>query len=137
MACRLPGGIDSPQRLWEALLRGEDFVGEIPADRLGADHLVDAAPLRSRLGGNSLNATNGHGGLKGLTGVVVVTAPPDRESEESFTRRGREYLACLADLARELAELPGEPPRLYLVTRHAASVRVGDLATSSKLGCAT
>jgi mycolipanoate synthase len=33
MACRLPGGIDSPQRLWEALLGGDDFVGEIPADR--------------------------------------------------------------------------------------------------------
>ena len=27
MACRLPGGVDSPQRLWEALLRGDDFVG--------------------------------------------------------------------------------------------------------------
>lgn len=37
LACRLPGEIDSPQRLWDALLRGTDLVGEIPADRWDAD----------------------------------------------------------------------------------------------------
>ena len=26
MACRLPGGINSPDLLWEALLRGDDLV---------------------------------------------------------------------------------------------------------------
>ena len=44
MACRLPGGIDSPQRLWEALLRGDDFVDEIPADRWDADVYYDPEP---------------------------------------------------------------------------------------------
>ncbi|OFJ53144.1 sulfolipid-1 biosynthesis phthioceranic/hydroxyphthioceranic acid synthase [Mycolicibacterium grossiae] len=44
MACRLPGGIDSPQELWEALLRGEDFVGEIPSDRWDADVYYDPEP---------------------------------------------------------------------------------------------
>lgn len=44
MACRLPGGIDSPQGLWEALLRGDDFVGEIPADRWDADRYYDPEP---------------------------------------------------------------------------------------------
>ncbi|MCK0174001.1 type I polyketide synthase [Mycolicibacterium sp. F2034L] len=33
MACRLPGGIDSPERLWAALLRGANLVTEAPADR--------------------------------------------------------------------------------------------------------
>ena len=28
MGCRLPGGIDSPERLWEALLRGDDLITE-------------------------------------------------------------------------------------------------------------
>lgn len=37
MACRLPGGIDSPEQLWEALLRGDDLVTEIPPDRWDAD----------------------------------------------------------------------------------------------------
>ena len=41
MACRLPGGIDSPQKLWEALLNGEDFVTEIPKDRWDGDEMYD------------------------------------------------------------------------------------------------
>ena len=44
MACRLPGGIDSPEQLWEALLRGDDFVTEIPADRWDADEYYDPEP---------------------------------------------------------------------------------------------
>ena len=44
MACRLPGGIDSPEQLWEALLRGEDLVTEMPADRWDADEYYDPEP---------------------------------------------------------------------------------------------
>ena len=40
-ACRLPGGIDSPERLWEALLAGDDLVTEVPADRWDADEYYD------------------------------------------------------------------------------------------------
>lgn len=41
MACRLPGGIDSPDRLWQALLDGQDLVTEIPSDRWDADEYYD------------------------------------------------------------------------------------------------
>jgi polyketide synthase 5 len=44
MGCRLPGGIDSPQRLWEALLRGDDLVTEVPPDRWDADEYYDPEP---------------------------------------------------------------------------------------------
>ncbi|OBB45793.1 type I polyketide synthase [Mycobacterium sp. 852002-51961_SCH5331710] len=44
MACRLPAGIDSPQRLWEALVGGEDLVTEIPSDRWDADEYYDPEP---------------------------------------------------------------------------------------------
>jgi acyl transferase domain-containing protein/acyl carrier protein len=44
MACRLPGGIDSPEQLWEALLRGDDLVTEIPEDRWDADEYYDPEP---------------------------------------------------------------------------------------------
>lgn len=38
------GGIDSPDRLWEALLRGDDLVTEIPADRWDIDEYYDPEP---------------------------------------------------------------------------------------------
>lgn len=41
MACRLPGGIESPEQLWEALLRGDDLVTEIPRDRWDNDEFYD------------------------------------------------------------------------------------------------
>lgn len=44
MACRLPGGVDSPKKLWEALLRGDDTVTEVPADRWDADEYYDPEP---------------------------------------------------------------------------------------------
>ncbi|MFI6345296.1 type I polyketide synthase [Streptomyces sp. NPDC050560] len=33
MSCRLPGGIDSPEDLWRALLEGADATGDFPTDR--------------------------------------------------------------------------------------------------------
>src|SRR5262245_27757757 len=44
MACRLPGGIDSPEQLWEALLRGDDLVTEVPPDRWDKDEYYDPEP---------------------------------------------------------------------------------------------
>src|SRR5271157_2654286 len=44
IGCRLPGGIDSPDMLWEALLRGDDLVTEIPPDRWDADEFYDPEP---------------------------------------------------------------------------------------------
>lgn len=42
MACRLPGGIDSPEQLWQAVLDGADMITEIPADRWDGDEYYDA-----------------------------------------------------------------------------------------------
>src|SRR5580692_11802157 len=33
MACRFPGGADSPERFWQILRDGVDTVVEVPADR--------------------------------------------------------------------------------------------------------
>nr|WP_308124212.1 sulfolipid-1 biosynthesis phthioceranic/hydroxyphthioceranic acid synthase [Mycolicibacterium xanthum] len=41
MACRLPGGINSPEQLWDALSAGADLVTEVPADRWDADEYYD------------------------------------------------------------------------------------------------
>ncbi|MCV7196595.1 sulfolipid-1 biosynthesis phthioceranic/hydroxyphthioceranic acid synthase [Mycobacterium angelicum] len=44
MGCRLPGGIESPDQLWEALLRGDDLVTEVPPDRWDVDEYYDPEP---------------------------------------------------------------------------------------------
>lgn len=41
MACRLPGGIDSPEQFWAALVAGDDLVTEVPADRWDVDEFYD------------------------------------------------------------------------------------------------
>jgi myxalamid-type polyketide synthase MxaB len=44
MACRLPGGADTPERLWEILRDGVDTVTEVPAGRWDADAFYDPDP---------------------------------------------------------------------------------------------
>ena len=90
-----------------------------------------AQSLRFHLGGTSLAASNGHGSIRG---VVVVTAPPEATEDGPAAGRGREYVASVVSIARELAELPGELPRLYVVTRSAATVLDGDLANLEQAG---
>ncbi|WP_158562749.1 type I polyketide synthase [Marinitenerispora sediminis] len=36
IGCRLPGGVHTPGRLWEALLKGETLTGPVPQDRWAA-----------------------------------------------------------------------------------------------------
>ena len=44
MSCILPGGIRSPQELWEFLCNGGDGICEVPADRWNNDAVYDPNP---------------------------------------------------------------------------------------------
>ncbi|MEW2626064.1 beta-ketoacyl synthase N-terminal-like domain-containing protein [Streptomyces sp. NPDC048106] len=45
MACRLPGGVRSPEDMWEVLVRGEETLSEFPDDRgWDLDALYDPTP---------------------------------------------------------------------------------------------
>ena len=86
------------------------------------DHLANAERLRGVLGAG------------GFTGVVILTEPRNGNPEEQCALRGQEYVQHLVRIARELPEIPGEPPRLYVVTRKAQAVLPDDLANLEQGG---
>ncbi|MCB9450587.1 MAG: type I polyketide synthase [Anaerolineaceae bacterium] len=56
IGCRFPGGVHSPETLWQLLVNGENAVGEIPRDRFDVDAFFDEQPatpgkIMSRWGG--------------------------------------------------------------------------------------
>ena len=56
MACRFPGGADSPEAFWQLLRDGQDAIREVPKERWDVDAYYDpdpAAPgkMSSRFGG--------------------------------------------------------------------------------------
>ena len=64
-------------------------------------------------------------GAGGPTGVVVLAGPPDGESDDknqASAARGGDYVAHVVRIARELSEVDGASPRLYVVTRNAQHV---------------
>ena len=69
----------------------------------------------------------------GVTGLVVLT-PPSGDPDDRCPVRGAEHVRQLVRIARELPDLSGVPPRLYVVTRSAQGVLAGDPANLDQAG---
>lgn len=112
--CRLPGGINSPEQLWEALLRGDDPVTEVPRDRRDVDEYYDAeagVPGRSaskwgvRRRGGRVRVWRGlRGGFAQAPAGCAKGRPPDPGRGAWHGRQPRrphrEYLDTLGDPRR-------------------------------------
>ena len=70
----------------------------------------------------------------GVSGVVILTGPKNGDAEEQYPLLGREYVQHLVRITRELPEVAGEPPRLYVVTRNAQTVLAGDRPNLQQAG---
>ncbi|MGV0798597.1 polyketide synthase dehydratase domain-containing protein, partial [Mycolicibacterium elephantis] len=69
-----------------------------------------------------------------LTGVVVVPDLADGDAGAHASVRGGDHVRHLVRIIRELPEAPGEPPRLYVVTRNAQSVVADDVPNLEHAG---
>ncbi|MEC9464557.1 MAG: SDR family NAD(P)-dependent oxidoreductase, partial [Myxococcota bacterium] len=147
MACRLPGGVESPEDFWELLVQGRDAVGPFP-ERWDAEALYDPDPEAvgksvAKEGGFLENPDLFDAGFFGITPREAVAMDPQQRlalevTWEALERAGlsasalREhdtgiYIGTMgadySNLSRTLDDLDG-----YRLTGNASSVLSGRLA---------
>ena len=87
-----------------------------------ADHDVKAELLRTQLT------------ARPFSGVVVVTPPSGGAADATTPRKGGDLVRHLVRILQQLPDVPGEPPRLMVVTRSAQTVVENDAANLEQGG---
>ncbi|WP_203721046.1 type I polyketide synthase, partial [Paractinoplanes brasiliensis] len=75
MSCRLPGGVDNPQQLWELLTGGVDAMGGFPADRGWPE---ESEPRYAQLGGFLRDAGGFDAGFFGISPREALAMDPQQ-----------------------------------------------------------
>ena len=150
MACRFPGGVDSPERSGRCCARAARRVGEVPADRWDIDALYDPDPdapgkMSTRRGGFLGDVDGFEPQFFGISPREAASMDPQQrlllevawEALEHAAiapdRLGGRAPACSSgiDLQRLLAASSSRPPASTASTRTTAS---GNARTRSRPG---
>ena len=107
--------------LVDALKMGEADVATMSWPQ-NADHALNGDRLRTFFSENTFG------------NVMVVAAPRNGCPPEQLGHRGADHVRHLVRITRELAEVAGEPPRLYVVTRGAQTVLAGERPNLEQAG---
>ncbi|MGA8330225.1 MAG: polyketide synthase dehydratase domain-containing protein, partial [Mycobacterium sp.] len=122
----LPGAVDDQAGKW--LLVNTSDASDLLATTLTDTFKLYDKEVRSvswsAVADHRVNSERFASGLREdeFAGVVVVAPPPNGAADEPALTEGREQVRHLVRVARELTELPGKSPRLYVVTRQAQIV---------------
>ncbi|MFF9040951.1 type I polyketide synthase [Streptomyces sp. NPDC014892] len=144
MACRFPGGIDSPAALWDVLSEGREVLGDLPTDR-GWQPSLDALDIELPSSGGFLDDIAGFdAGLFGISPREALAMDPQQRllletSWEALERLGTDpaalrgsrtgvFIGATAQDYGPRMHEPAEGSEGYLLTGSTASVASGRIA---------
>ncbi|WP_459546025.1 SDR family NAD(P)-dependent oxidoreductase [Nocardia sp. X0981] len=83
IGCRLPGGVTTPEKLWELLEHGVDAISPTPADRWDVDHFYSPKPqqpgrISARRGGYLDEVDTFDAAFFGISGRIAEQMDPQQ-----------------------------------------------------------